>query len=283
MKIPTLSTCDLFNKEQKHQKVVVHSLKELFEDDIYVPQKPHRHAFYQILYIEKGTGIHNIDFENYYFNKDTVFFLSPGQVHNLSFLEFDTQGLIINFSDTLFAEFLANVNYIEQFHFFHKSGKESVVVLDKNPRKIRQLFTKIEKEKRIEIIRLYLLQLMYECNDLITDNLSKVSHTSSFQKVIELEELIEQNFYKEHYPKFYADKLLISPNYLNALCKKEKGKTVGNIIRERVILEAKRLLVNSKLDISQIAFSLGFEDNSYFTKFFKAQTNQTPKQFRDNL
>lgn len=86
-----------------------------------------------------------------------------------------------------------------------------------------------------------------------------------------------------HNPKFYADHLSVTPNYLNTLCKKVTGKTVGKIIRNRIILEAKRLLVNSEYTISQIAYDLYFEDNSYFTKFFKANTGLSPIEFRKSL
>lgn len=86
-----------------------------------------------------------------------------------------------------------------------------------------------------------------------------------------------------HHPKFYAAHLSVTPNYLNTLCKKLAGKTLGEIIRSRIVLEAKRLLVNSEYTISQIAYELYFEDNSYFSKFFKANTGLTPAEFRKSI
>ena len=77
--------------------------------------------------------------------------------------------------------------------------------------------------------------------------------------------------------------LAVTPNYLNSVCKSISGKTAGEIIRNRIVLEAKRLLVNSQFTISQIAFELNFEDNSYFTKFFKSNAGISPLDFRKNL
>jgi AraC-like DNA-binding protein len=94
------------------------------------------------------------------------------------------------------------------------------------------------------------------------------------------QELIEENFMTLKTPREYASKMNITPNYLNALCRKKSGKSAGELIRQRILLEAKRLLAHSKLSISEIAFQLGFEDNSYFGRYFRKYTRLTPGEFR---
>ncbi|MBK6931019.1 MAG: AraC family transcriptional regulator [Saprospirales bacterium] len=81
-------------------------------------------------------------------------------------------------------------------------------------------------------------------------------------------------------PRDYAEMLFITPNHLNALVNSVVGKPAGELIRDRVVLEAKRLLVNSDFNISQIADALHFEDNAYFTRFFKKYTGMSPEIFR---
>ncbi|MNY07174.1 HTH-type transcriptional activator Btr [compost metagenome] len=93
---------------------------------------------------------------------------------------------------------------------------------------------------------------------------------------------MEKNFKEIRLPKAYAEQLFITPNHLNAICKSYIGSAAGEIIRERVLLEAKRLLVNKNLNINEIAIELNFNDNSYFTKFFKKATGLTPDEFRKN-
>ena len=95
-----------------------------------------------------------------------------------------------------------------------------------------------------------------------------------------------QSMYQiQHYidvklPKDYAELLYITPNHLNAVCKDVLGLSAGEVIRNRTLLEAKRLLTNPRLNISEIAFNLNFSDNSYFTKFFKKIEGITPEEFR---
>jgi AraC-like DNA-binding protein len=81
-------------------------------------------------------------------------------------------------------------------------------------------------------------------------------------------------------PKEYAELLYITPNHLNALCRDLVGKTAGELIRERVLLEAKRLLTNLNITAAEIAYELNFQDNSYFSRFFRKYTGQTPEIFR---
>ncbi|RYZ32209.1 MAG: AraC family transcriptional regulator, partial [Sphingobacteriales bacterium] len=71
--------------------------------------------------------------------------------------------------------------------------------------------------------------------------------------------------------------------HLNALCQDLLGKTAGELIRDRILLEAKRLLVNADISISEIAWQLNFADNSYFSKFFKKQAGTTPEAFRKSI
>ena len=77
--------------------------------------------------------------------------------------------------------------------------------------------------------------------------------------------------------------LFITPNHLNALCKEHWGMQAGEVIRNRIILEAKRLLVNQQTSISEIAYTLNFKDNSYFSKFFKKSVGITPEEFRKRI
>jgi AraC family transcriptional regulator, transcriptional activator of pobA len=97
------------------------------------------------------------------------------------------------------------------------------------------------------------------------------------------QQLIDKHYTSIRLPKEYADLLYITPNHLNTLCHEMLGKSAGDIIRDRVILEAKRLLTSADLRISQISDQLNFKDNSYFNRFFKKYTGLTPDDFRKNM
>ena len=96
----------------------------------------------------------------------------------------------------------------------------------------------------------------------------------------QFEKLIELHFREKRLPKEYAELMFVTPNHLNALANSVVGKSAGELIRERTLLEAKRLLANSDLMIGQIAETLHFEDNAYFTRFFKKYLGATPEGFR---
>ena len=95
--------------------------------------------------------------------------------------------------------------------------------------------------------------------------------------------LVNKNFNQNKRVSFYANGLNITPNYLNMLCKKQFGRSAGEMITSRIMLEAKRMLYHTTSDISQIAFDLGYEDPSYFTRTFKRIEKKTPTIFREDI
>ncbi len=96
-------------------------------------------------------------------------------------------------------------------------------------------------------------------------------------------ELIEENFKELKLPKDYAAMLYITSNHLNFICKEQIKMSAGEVVRNRVLLESKRLLVNFELSVAAIAMELNFFDTSYFIKFFKKYTNLTPEAFRKTV
>ena len=120
---------------------------------------------------------------------------------------------------------------------------------------------------------------------LIVDDACKVNNPRKIpqQKQVLLRnfrKLIDQHYLSIRLPKEYADLLYVTPNHLNALCHDLLGKTAGELIRDRILLEAKRLLTNANMTIAEISYTLNFQDNSYFNRFFKKYAGVTPDEFR---
>jgi len=249
----------------------------------------HRHSFFHIVLFTKGSGSHTIDFDRFVVKPYAIYFMIPGQVHSWHF-EGEADGYIINFSDTLFRSFLLNPNYLERFHFFSGISEESVCQLPIEAHgKVTQLFEEILAEANNsndgepDMIRLLLMQLF-----LVVENSCKVNNKKSIpqQKQVLLRNfrrLIDQHFLTIKLPKEYADLLYVTPNHLNALCQDVLGKTAGELIRDRILLEAKRLLTNAGMTVTEIAYNLNFQDNSYFNRFFKKNVGMTPDEFRKQL
>lgn len=287
---PIYNACDLISGESTESHLVVHELEELLSEEDFIPKKPHRHSFYQVMFVEEGSGTHKIDFKEYNIDSPIIYFISSGQVHDLVFDRQITKGYLINFDLEFFSSFLSPSYCIDKLPFFGITSNISQYEIEKKKlKRIKEIFEKIHQEyrlqnkKSLELIRIYLLELFYCILNDSEDIEENTNITNQKNLISRFEKLVEEKYNEEHYPKFYADKLAITPNYLNFICKTFSGKKAGEIIRNRIILESKRLLVNSELSISQIAFQLGFIDNSYFTKFFKTYAKISPSDFRQNL
>ena len=137
----------------------------------------------------------------------------------------------------------------------------------------------------MDMVRVLMLQIFILTGRLNkgTTNNGPASYNQTLLK--NFQKLIDANFIDLKLPKDYAELLYITPNHLNAVCKDLLGMQAGELIRNRTMLEAKRLLrhLNPQLNISEIAFKLNFSDNSYFTKFFKKATGILPEEFRKNI
>ena len=116
---PVYSACDLISTENSESEIVVHELQDLLTEKSFIPEKPHRHTFHQILYVEEGTGIHKIDFEDYSIDSPIIYFISAGQVHALNFKKQVTKGYLINFNAEFFTSFLAKSHCIDAVSYTH--------------------------------------------------------------------------------------------------------------------------------------------------------------------
>ena len=247
---------------------------------------PHRHTFYHIVLFTEGQGYHTIDFEQFPVKAGQVYFMIPGQVHSWSF-EGNIDGYVINFSENLFRSFLSGNQYLEQFTFLRGIAMESVIQLSEKAFKdVLNTVTKIADEIQakntfsLDMVRAYLLTLFITVS---REKLKGLSNDISQQNQLVLynfRKLVDEYFAEKRLPRDYAAMLYITPNHLNALCNDLLGKSAGEVIRDRILLEVKRLLVNADLGISEIAYRLNFSDNAHLTKFFKKYTIVTPEEFR---
>ncbi len=246
----------------------------------------HRHSFYHLVFFTKGAGFHTIDFTRFETKPYQIYFMIPGQVHSWSF-EGEIDGYVVNFSPAFFQSFLLRPDYLDSFPFFNNIVQDSVINLE-SPlnEKIKGLFEEIilhDSQKEVfqnDIIRALLLQIFILIDQNHFASKPQTIPQYNYALLKNFQKLIEKNYTNLKLPMEYADLLYITPNHLNALCKDHLGIQAGEVIRNRIILEAKRLLINQQTSISEIAYFLNFKDNSYFSKFFKKQVGITPEEFR---
>ena len=263
-----------------------------FNDHIKVNQfieKPHGHDFYLMLLITKGSGKHSIDYKDYNVEPGTMFIVSPGQVHCWD-LSFDTDGYVLFFKKEYF---LIDFNHdkLIKLPFFNSSSSIPCLRLDSIEQKtLSNMFKNINDEyqnhllNHHEMIRLYLNVLFLELSR-IYNNKDEKSIIYSYELMqLNRFELLVNKYFKEHKSQvFYAEKMSISLKQLNYLCKKAINKTPSKIILDRIILEAKRLVIHTNMSINAIADELNYNDNSYFIRFFKKSCDLTPEQYRSSF
>ncbi|SFE02127.1 AraC-type DNA-binding protein [Chitinophaga sp. CF118] len=277
--IPVYDICTI-DKNGPAQDLMIERFGGYLEKHYQALHHAHRHSFYHLVLFTQGSGTHTIDFVKFDVRPYQIYFMAPGQVHSWDFRG-NTDGYIIHFSADFFRPFLLNPSYLEQFSFFSGISGQCVCQLTKDIREeIVRIFEALLKEQNKDMIRLRLLEMFITVEKHTTHNEHNhlPQHTTTLLK--SFQQLINQYYRTMRLPKEYAELLYITPNHLNALCRELLGKTAGDVIRERVLLEAKRLLTNAGMSVLEIAYELSFKDNSYFTRFFKNYEGITPEEFR---
>jgi len=280
---PVYDICKLSDFQQEDLLISRFAAYLQKHKDLYFP---HKHTFYHLVLFTKGAGTHAIDFKTFDVTPNQIYFMIPGQVHSWTF-EGEVDGYVIHFSSSFFESFLLKNEYLDQFPFFSGVIEDAVIQIDPSiQQKIIGLFEDIITESEItdrmslDLIRSLLLQVFILLSRTTTGQKEKQALPYNYTLLKTFQKLIEKNFATLKLPRDYAELMYITPNHLNALCNDLLGISAGEVIRNRVLLEAKRLLINLDLTIAEIGYQLNFNDNSYFTKFFKKYTGSTPEEFR---
>jgi AraC-like DNA-binding protein len=243
--------------------------------------KPHKHDFFIIMLFEKAQGVHTIDFRNYPFENRQVHLLFPGQVHR-----WDIGPQTIGYQLMIDRMFFEHFAPYFRFSFSNYMNNPVIPLSASSFKLLKYEFNAIKDElsaanslRDIISARAAVIAAIVskEAESLFND--FKVYQSNP--RLAKFNMLIEQHFKTEKLVTFYASKLNVSANYLNILCKKNLNISATQLIQQRVLLEAKRLLQSTDLSIKEIAFELGFVDHAYFSNFFKSHTGATPTEFKE--
>jgi AraC family transcriptional regulator, transcriptional activator of pobA len=249
-------------------------------------QKPHKHNFYILLFITQGSGTHTIDFQDYPVAPNSMFFMTPGQVHSWD-LSNDTDGFVLFFSQEYYQQAFPHKK-LYNYPFFNALLHQPYLPLAAgSAAALAGIIEKIQAEllgrqlMQTDMVLLYLDMLLILLSRAYQAQGIEVQAAGGALSQLQLlENLIDQQ-YKNHLPvSFYADQLGLSTKQLNEACRRSLNETATALIQKRIILEARRLLVHTDLTSSQIAAELGYMDITYFFRFFKKHTGLTPEQFR---
>jgi AraC-like DNA-binding protein len=252
---------------------------------------PHTHNYYEMCFFTGGSGIHEIDFVSHPILSPSVHFLRPGQVHLINRGE-DYKGYLVIFSEDFFNLRFQNLEVIPGYPLV--SNLENGPILQLNGgqfAQFNQIIENIEHELQtfdtdseeviVSYLRIFFLKLRQNFEKMTT---TKHEAKGTMKKLVyEFNQMVNKYYGQIHQVKEYAEIMGESPIQLNRAVKSVTGKTASDLVIERLILEAKRLLMYSDLSNKEVAYKLNYEDPSYFTRIFRRKTGLTPSEFRSKM
>jgi len=272
----------------------VERMPEMFTSSEVDDCMAHVHSFYEILWFQEGTGLHTVDFVDYKVKPGTIFFLVPGQIHHFDKKE-GYKGVAIKMCTDMMKDGLSHQSSVGRlfmkyntFHAFDSVPYYNVDALTAS--KLQAIVDEMAEESLLtgEFGNIDILK------SLLCIFLAKVarygSHESmerldvmrpSHQLFVQFRSMVDQEYAHMHTVQEYAEKLNVALRTLHKCVNDCTGKTPLALINGRIILEAKRLVRYSNLMVKEIAADLGYEDTSYFVKFFKRETGHLPSEFRE--
>jgi len=251
-----------------------------------------RHNYYSLIWIQEGQGQAKADFAEYAFCGHSVFAFTPYQP--FMFESNNMQGVVINFHPDFFcihkhqAEVACNgvlFNNIYQPPYIHLD--------DVNVIKLNGLIADMQAEMHTpalaqhELLISYLKIFIITCSRLKaqqqTEHLERVQNQKEPFILQSLKDAIERDFKTKHSASDYADALNISAKALAKITKTHLQKTLTQLIAERIVIEAKRELYLTNKPVKEIAYALGYEDEFYFSRFFKINADVSPQLYRETV
>jgi AraC family transcriptional regulator, transcriptional activator of pobA len=272
------------NNQSHPMQLEIRSLRSLSEEELAFTASPHNHEHFEVVFLMKGSGKCTLDWREFFISDKNICYIRPKKMHVLRLAQ-DAEGYIISFSQEFFH--LA----LDKSSLSHSSAyitnmvaaplrAEAAAMTDMN-----EILRKIECELnnpglfKMDVLRswskiflIYLNRLSYDGKD--------IQLSRKHEIVQRFLEILEESYSTRRTVADYASALCLSVDYLNEVVKKTLGVTTSHHIQQRVLLEAKRLSLYSNVTMKQIAYQLGFDDLSHFSKFFKNACGESFSDYR---
>jgi len=250
-------------------------------------KKPHRAEFYQILWFQKGSPTHFVDFNPIKIKPNSLLFVNKNSVQLFDY-KTKFRGKAILFTDSFFCKTETDTKFLRSSILFNDLLSISQIELPKNNSIIETVFGLLETELRnskdnyqSDLLRNDLRNLLLHSErERRKQDFIELKKDANLDQALYFKTLLDDNFITQKRVSFYCQELNMTPKRLNKATSKIFGKTPKNIIDDRVLLESKRLLAHTSKSIKEISFSLGFGELTNFIKYFKKHTNKTPVEFR---
>lgn len=277
-------------KEGLPQEFEIVDLKILFNKQRDAITSVHRANFYHIIWFQKGNPNHMVDFQQIELKPNTLLFLNRNIVHQFDG-KGDFGGKAILFTDNFFCKTEADTSYLLSTFLFNDLLSISKIDLNGIKSPVEEIFYLMEKEldknkalNQSDILKNLLhSMLLYSERERRNQNFILISKGIDLEYVMIFKDLLEKNFHRLKQVTQYATKMAITTKRLNQATSKILGISPKQMIDERVMLEAKRLLAHTNHSVKEISFEMGFEEPTNFIKYFRRYSSSTPYEFRGDF
>jgi AraC-like DNA-binding protein len=250
--------------------------------------QPHYHEFFQV-FVLNGCAAVMQDFEEFQVTGHTLVFLSPGQVHTVAPGE-GLSGTALSFSQEFFDFRTTPPSLLYQFPFFYAAELSTrLQVPEDDPDGVLEMVPVLQNEFDAglpgagEVMRAALHLFLLRVNRMYARVHPGKGLSRASELLRQFHLLVEHRFRELGSVARYAEILGVSANHLQDIIREQTGRSAGEIIRQRRLLDAKRLLLHSDLSVSEIGYGLGFHDPSYFSRFFRRGAGLAPEAFRSQI
>lgn len=264
----------------------------VFEDNCQF-KEIQRLNYFSLIWIKKGNGKVKADFSEHDFTANQLLAFAPYQPFMISATE-AIEGVVVHFHPEFFCILKHHDEVSCNGVLFNNIYEPPYVMIDEVA---KATFTMVLEQMKVEMqnpaLAQYELLVSYLKIFLITaSRLKKEQQPKEASQLDEntapfilqnLKNFIETNFRSKHSASDYADLLNISPKALAKITKSHFNKTLTNLIAERIVIEAKRELYLTNKPVKEIAYELGYDDEHYFSRFFKNNADVSPQMYRDTV
>lgn len=258
---------------------------EDYKNHLIIPQLPHRRSVCFFIFLTKGKIIRSKALTQHEVKAGSFFFLPAFQITTFDYVSDDAEGFYCHFSQEIFNVGHWKNEMLKDFVFLQLAGHPVIEIEAALHQGIVNIFTRLEDVNQVltadkfELLSSYLYTLFVEISHSAKPS-EKPLQNAALRITQQFKNALTQYVYEKHSVSEYADLLAVSPNHLHKCVKSVTGKSAHDLLDEMRVLEAKVLLKQTNLSIADIAFKIGKLDPSDFSRFFKAETGTTPKEYR---
>lgn len=255
-------------KLETHASLKVSRMKPVIK-----PSRPHKHAgYHELIFLFDGAGSHTIGDQRFEVVPPSGFYLGPDQIHCWDFSRIPS-GFVLMFKESALASYMQSQQVLFNLpNQFKIKDQEILLAL------LEQFYEAYKQGASDGILYAFLNLILVQTQEFSEQPDHAASSFS--EQFLNYKALVNEQFKETKNTEAYARQLNISIKQLQKICKTAVNASPTEVLKERMIIEAKNLLLYSNKNVSEIALELNFSDASNFIKFFKTHSNLTPLEFR---